>query len=51
MRLDAIQGEGELEVHRLLTPERAVIVERGNALLNRYEVRRVRIGHSFDECR
>ena len=27
MRLDAIEREGELNVHRMLAPERAVIVE------------------------
>ena len=27
-RLDAVEREGELEVHRLLAPERAVVVER-----------------------
>jgi len=30
--LDAIERERELEVHRLLGPERAVVVEDGDAL-------------------
>ena len=36
---DAIEHEGQLHIHRLLDPKRAVIVERRDALLNRYEVR------------
>ena len=39
-RLDAVEREGELEVHRLLGPERAVVVEDGDALGGRHEVRR-----------
>ena len=38
-RLDAVEDEGELEVHRLLDPQRAVVVERGDALVRRHEVR------------
>ena len=30
--LDAVEGEEHLEIHRLLGPERAVVVERGDAL-------------------
>jgi hypothetical protein len=35
---DAIHRECQLEVHRLLAPERAVIVEGGDALGNRHEL-------------
>jgi hypothetical protein len=31
-RLHAVEREGELEVHRLLGPQRAVVVEHGDAL-------------------
>ena len=37
--LDAIEDEGELDIHRLLDPQRAVVVERGDALLGRNEIR------------
>ena len=37
-RLDAIEGEHDLEVDRLFAPQRAVIVEGGDALLGRHEV-------------
>jgi hypothetical protein len=30
-RLDALENEEGLEIHRLLGPERAVVVERGDA--------------------
>ena len=40
MRLHAIEGKQDLKRHRLLGPERAVVVERGNALGHRHEVRR-----------
>ena len=39
-RLDAVEREGELDVHRLLGPERAVVVEDGDALGWRHEVGR-----------
>jgi len=32
-RLDAVEGERELEIERLFAPQRAVIVEGGDALL------------------
>ena len=32
LRLDAIDREGDLEIDRLLGPERAVVVEGGDAL-------------------
>ena len=48
-RLDAVQNEGELDVHRLLDPQRAVIVEGRDALLDRDEVRAALIGGTRDE--
>ena len=33
MRLDAVEREGELDVHRLFAPQRAVVVEGGDALV------------------
>ena len=39
-RLHAVEREEELEIHRLLGPERAVVVEGGDALGERHEVRR-----------
>jgi hypothetical protein len=39
-RLYPVNGEGELEIDRLLGPERAVVVESSNALLRPNEVRR-----------
>ena len=38
-RLDAVEGEGELDVGRLLGPERPIVVEDGDALLRRHEFR------------
>ena len=35
---NAVEGEGELGVDRLLHPERAVVVEHGEPLLGRHEV-------------
>ena len=37
--LHAVEREGQLHIHRLLDPERAVIVEGRDALLDRHEVR------------
>ena len=37
-RLHAVEDEGELHIHRLLDPERAVIVEGRDALIDRHEV-------------
>src|SRR6185369_4701382 len=48
-RLDAIHGERELRVHRLLGPERAVVVEDGYTLGGRYEVGRALLRRSLDE--
>ncbi len=44
--LDAIENEGELDVHRLLDPERAVIVEGCDALIFGHEVRTALGGHA-----
>ena len=41
-RLHAIEREVELNGHRLLAPERAVVVEDGDALRNGHEIRRTR---------
>ena len=48
-RPDAVEDEERLEVHRLLGPEVAVVVERGNALGERDEVRRARLRDLGDE--
>src|SRR5206468_9566017 len=48
-RLHAIQREEHLEIHRLLAPERAVVVERGDALLRRYELRAALSRSRLDE--
>jgi hypothetical protein len=37
-RLDPIDGKHDLDVHRLLGPQRAIVVEGGNALVGRYEI-------------
>jgi len=47
--LDAIEREGELHVDRLFSPERAVVVERGDALGRRHELRAAVPGHAGDE--
>ena len=48
-RLHAVEREEELEIHRLLGPERAVVVERGDALGGRHEVGRAFLRHLLDE--
>ena len=50
-RLDAVEHEGELDVHRLLDPQRAVVVEGGDALVGRHEVRSALRGDAGDESR
>ena len=47
--LDAVEREGELGVHRMLDPQRAVIVEHGDALRLRHEIGRAFLGHLLDE--
>ena len=48
-RLHAVERKSELEIHRLLGPERAVIVEGGDALVDGHEVRAALRGHLGDE--
>jgi hypothetical protein len=48
-RLDAVEREGKLEIDRLLGPQRAVVVERGDPLLGWDEVRPALLGHRLDE--
>ena len=44
-----MEREEELEIHRLLGPQRAVVVERGDAFGGRNEVRRAFLRHLRDE--
>jgi hypothetical protein len=48
-RLDPIDGEQELEVERLLGPQRSVVVEDGDALGLGHEVGACRVGHPVHE--
>src|SRR5256885_17221451 len=48
-RLHAVDREEELEIHWLLAPERAVVVERGDAFLRRNKVGRAFLGDLSDE--
>jgi len=48
-RLDAVDDEQELEVERLLGPQRAVVVEDGDAFGGRDEVRGSILRHALDE--
>ncbi|MNF69994.1 hypothetical protein D3C84_518930 [compost metagenome] len=47
--LDFLEGEQQLEVHRLLAPQGAVIVEHGNAVLGFDEVLAALICHGLNE--
>ena len=47
--LDAVEGEGLRKIHRLLGPQRAVVVEGGDALGHRHKSRRAFPRHLFDE--
>ena len=49
-RLHAVQREEQLEVHRLLGPQRAVVVERGDALRHGDEALRALLRHLADKC-
>ena len=49
-RLHAVEREEELEIHRLLGPQRAVVVEGGDAFGGRHEVRARLPGDFRDEC-
>ena len=48
-RLDAVERERELDVHRLLGPQRAVVVEHGDALGGRHVAGRALLRHLGDE--
>ena len=48
-RLDTVQGEGELDVERLLGPERPIVVEDGDARWRRHVVWPLLSGHRLDE--
>ena len=48
-RLDTIERKEKLEVERLLAPERAVVVEGGDALGGGHEVRRSFARHALDK--
>ena len=45
----SIEGKGELEIEGLLGPQRAVVVEGGDALFGRDKVRAARFGYAGDE--
>ncbi len=47
--LHLVDGEDELIVQRLLDPQRAIIVEGGDALLGLHEVRPTLLGHLGNE--
>ena len=46
---EPIEGEEDLHLHRLLAPQRAVIVERRDPLSRMDEVRAAILGHAGDE--
>ena len=48
-RFDAVEDENRLEIQRLFGPERAVVVEDGDAFGGRNEVRRAVLRHLLDE--
>ena len=48
-RLHAVEGKEELEIHRLFGPECAVVVEHGDALGGRDEIRSALLRHLRDE--
>ena len=47
--LDAVERKHELEIHRLFGPERAVIVEDGDAFFHRHEISTARLRGALDE--
>ncbi|MNO96976.1 hypothetical protein D3C76_886680 [compost metagenome] len=47
--LDLFQGEQKLEVHRLLAPQGAVVIEHGDTVLGFDEVLAALIGHRLHE--
>ena len=48
-RRDALQAIHHLRIHRMLDPQRAVLIERGDALLGRHELRAGLLGRGLDE--
>jgi len=48
-RLHAVDGEDKLEIQRLLGPQRPVVIEGGDPLWLKHEVRRVVPGDLADE--
>ena len=48
-RLYPIDDKEELKIHRLFTPESAVVVEGGNALLRNHKVLTAGLGHAVYE--
>lgn len=48
-RFNSIKRESKLDIHRLLAPQRAVVVKGRNALWHRDEVRRGLTRHSSDK--
>src|SRR5271155_6037778 len=48
-RLHAIEREQHLEIHRLLSPERAIIVESGDPLRLRNKLGRALLRHAVDK--
>ena len=48
-RLDAVEDEERLDVHRLLGPERAIVIEGGDALVGVNEIQAAFLGHPRDE--
>ena len=48
-RLYPVNGKGELKIDRLLSPQRAIVVEGGDALLNRDKLRRAFFRYLLDK--
>jgi hypothetical protein len=48
--LNAVGDKQQLGVQRLLSPERAVVIEYGNTCAQLYMVGQGRAGHALDEC-
>src|SRR5439155_17238572 len=48
-RLYPVNGEGELEIDRLLGPERAVVIKSRDPFVRRDEIRRSFLRHFLDE--
>ena len=48
-RFDAVESERELEIHRLLGPQRAVVVEHGDAFRLGHKLLAARRGYTLHE--